>query len=73
MGVQNRYFFRLNDFILNLIILIFNFNRVECYCGNSFGKYDKLQTSRICVMNCPVKNFEICGGKNANSVWKIHA
>ena len=45
--------------------------RNECYCGQSFGKYGDADDNS-CIKACPVKPFELCGGKNANSVWKIN-
>ena len=52
-----------------LIILILL--RIECYCGNSFGKYGQLD-DMLCGKPCPKSQFELCGGNNANNVWQIN-
>lgn len=41
---------------------------LQCYCGNSFGKYDFSLTA--CTSNCqPPYEREKCGGRLANSIY----
>ena len=42
--------------------------RKECYCGQSYGKYVVVDA---CKLECPKSSTELCGGKNANSIWRI--
>lgn len=43
----------------------------QCYCGSSFGKYGQIADSE-CNMGCPGNSQEKCGGRWANSVYKLN-
>merc|ERR1712084_122416 len=40
----------------------------ECFCGNSYGKYKKASN---CNMKCKKDKSQACGGKWANSVFRV--
>merc|ERR1712151_1396348 len=40
----------------------------ECFCGNSYGKYKKASN---CNMKCKKDKSQTCGGKWANSVFRV--
>merc|ERR1712151_775827 len=42
--------------------------RGECFCGNSYGKYKKASN---CNMKCKKDKSQTCGGKWANSVFRV--
>jgi hypothetical protein len=48
-----------------------NKTRNECYCGQMYGKHNEA-ADNACNRACPVKPFELCGGRLANSVWKVN-
>ncbi|XP_067937140.1 xylosyltransferase oxt-like [Watersipora subatra] len=41
---------------------------VECFCGNTYGKYEKLDESN-CGHPCPSNDTLICGGFNAMNIY----
>lgn len=42
----------------------------ECYCGNTYGRYDKVDDSR-CNAKCSGNRAQICGGDLVNSVYEV--
>ncbi|XP_067943054.1 sialate:O-sulfotransferase 2-like [Watersipora subatra] len=42
-----------------------------CYCGDSFGKYCKVDDS-LCSIICPGNIQQICGGANKNSIYSTN-
>jgi hypothetical protein len=50
-----------------------NPKRNECNCGNSFDKYAKAENFGLsCNLTCIQNETQICGGSNANSIYKIY-
>ncbi len=45
--------------------------RFQCNCGNKYGSYGLAsQYNKTCDQSCPKNENEICGGENANSIYK---
>ena len=43
-----------------------------CFCGDSYGKFGLASSiNRICDMSCSGDSAQICGGSNANSIYKV--
>ncbi|XP_067943058.1 uncharacterized protein [Watersipora subatra] len=42
-----------------------------CYCGDSFGKYCKVDDS-LCSIRCPGNDQQNCGGANKNSIYSTN-
>ncbi len=48
-----------------------NLYRKDCYCGNAYGKFGLASlNNRFCNITCQGNSSEICGGKNANSIYR---
>ena len=43
----------------------------ECWCGNSYGKYNKLDDETDCNWNCDGDASQMCGGFYANDVYLL--
>ena len=52
----------------NLGHIIFQAN--GCCCGNSYGKYERLDEQH-CQVSCPGHESHKCGGIDKNSVYRI--
>jgi len=48
----------------------FFYQRNECYCGDSYGKYGKVSESE-CNFKCNGNFNEICGGVNRISIYSV--
>jgi hypothetical protein len=46
------------------------FQRSQCFCGNSYGKYGSAN-QLDCIVHCQGNAQEICGGVGRNSVYQI--
>jgi len=45
--------------------------RNECYCGNSDERKYSILSNSKCGKNCPNDSPVMCGGRWANSIYKI--
>ena len=43
----------------------------QCYCGDSFGKFDEADDPNACHYGCDGARGEICGGLGVNSVYSL--
>lgn len=51
-----------------MLIIVNNLsNRTECYCGNSYGKYGKINDDE-CNYKCAGNSSQYCGGRAKNSI-----
>ena len=46
-----------------------NFGRVECWCGNSYGKYGQFPND--CNSKCSGNKNQLCGGGLRNSIYSL--
>lgn len=59
-----------NNLISYIYIYIYIIWSVQCFCGNSYGKYNKNNDS-VCYMNCAGDKLTKCGASYKNSVYEI--
>ncbi len=57
-------------FFLQKFIIWFEFYREQCFCGNNYGKYGKVD-DKECKMVCTYDKTTKCGGSHRNSVYTL--
>ena len=64
---SGKYLFFYGIYIICDFLL--NFGRVECWCGNSYGKYGQFPND--CNSKCSGNKNQLCGGGLRNSIYSL--
>jgi len=57
-------------FLYKILIIKISFFREQCFCGNMYGKYGKVDDNE-CSMVCKYDITTKCGNSHKNSVYEI--